>query len=132
MSDASHTLRGSSATLQGNQRLVAATLLFSTPSVTFDTLAAGDVVVRCWCEVTTAFNAATTNVIVVGNGVTADKFLAAADVTEGTPGVYPTGGKGPYTAETVAGSLVAAYSQTGTAATTGAAKVYAIVTSAPI
>lgn len=105
--------------------------MFGVETVTLEALAAGDVVVQAWAQVTTAFNAGTTNVLTLGNGVTADKFLAAADVTEGTPGVYPTGGKGPFTAETVAGSLVATYTQTGTAATTGAARVYALVSSAP-
>jgi hypothetical protein len=63
--------------------------------------------------------------------VTTNKFLAAADVTEGSTGVSPAGGVGPFTAETVAGSLVAAFSQTGTPATTGAATVYALVVSVP-
>lgn len=116
----------------GSLRLVAGTISYSQTSVTLDTLAVGDVVVQCWAQVLTAFNAATTNVLIAGNGVTTDKFLAAADVTEGTPGVYPTGGKGPFTAETVAGSLVVAYSQTGTAATTGSARVYALVSSAAV
>jgi hypothetical protein len=124
-------VRSSAPNEYGAVRLVAGTITFSQTSVTLDTLAVGDVVVQCWAQVTTAFNAATTNVLIAGNGVTTDKFLAAADVTEGTPGVYPTGGKGPYTAETVAGSLVVAYSQTGTAATTGSAKVYALITSLP-
>jgi hypothetical protein len=124
-------VRASAPNEYGNVRLVAGTIAFSQTSVTLDTLAVGDVVVQCWAQVTTAFNAATTNVLIAGNGVTTDKFLAAADVTEGTPGVYPTGGKGPFTAETVAGSLVVAYSQTGTAATTGSAKVYALISSLP-
>jgi hypothetical protein len=127
-----NTLRESAPGEFGGLRLVAGTIGFAQSSVTLDTLAIGDVVVQCWAQVLTAFNAATTNVLIAGNGVTADKFLAAADVTEGTPGVYPTGGKGPYTAETAAGSLVVAYSQTGTAATTGSARVYALVSSAAV
>jgi hypothetical protein len=132
MSDASHTLRGSSTALQGNLRVMAGSVVFGSTTVDLGTLDAGDVVIQAWAEVTTVFNAATTNVITLGNGVTADKFLAAADVTEGSTGVTPTGGKGPFTAETVAGTLRATYAQTGTAATTGAAKVYAIVSSAAI
>jgi hypothetical protein len=115
----------------GALRLVAATIGFANTNVDLDTLAVGDVVVQCWAQVLTAFNAATTNVLIVGNGVTTDKFLAAADVTEGTPGVYPTGGKGPYTAETAAGTLRANFTQSGTAATTGSAKVYALISSLP-
>jgi hypothetical protein len=125
-------LRSSAPGEFGALRLVAGTINFGTASVTLDTLAAGDVVINCWAQVLTAFNAGTTNVLIAGNGVTTDKFLAAADVTEGTPGVYPTGGKGPYTAETVAGSLVVAYSQTGTAASTGSARVYALISSAAV
>ena len=124
-------IRSSSPGNYGQARLVSGTVTFSTPTVDLEALAPGDVVVQAWAEVTTAFNAATTNVITLGNGVTADKFLNASDVTEGTPGVYPTGGKGPFTAETVAGTLRATFAQTGTAATTGAAKVYALVTNLP-
>lgn len=112
-------------------RLVAGDVVFGSSTVDLDTLAVGDVVVRCWAEVTTAFNAGTTNVLTLGNGVTANKFLAAADVAEGTPGVSPAGGVGPFTAETVAGTLRATFTQTGTAATTGAAKVYGLVASIP-
>jgi hypothetical protein len=125
-------LRSSAPGEFGALRLVAGTISYTQSSVTLDTLAAGDVVVNCWAQVLTAFNAGTTNVLIAGNGVTTNKFLAAADVTEGTPGVYPTGGAGPFTAETVDGSLVVAYSQTGTAATTGSARVYALVSSAAV
>jgi hypothetical protein len=113
-------------------RLVAATIGFADSTVTLETLAIGDVVVRCWAEVLTAFNAGTTNVLVLGDGTTANKYLAASDVTEGTPAVYPTGGLGPFKAETAAGTLKATYTQTGTAATTGSARVYALVTSAAL
>lgn len=115
----------------GRVRLVSAEITFEDTTVDLEDLADGDVVAQVWCQVLTAFNAGTTNVITAGNGVTADKFLAAADVTEGTPGVYPTGGKGPFTAETVAGTLRVTYAQTGTAATTGAARIYALVTTEP-
>jgi hypothetical protein len=125
------SLRASAPGEFGGLRLVSAALTFTSTTVALDSLAAGDVVVQAWVQVTTAFNAATTNVITLGDGNTADKYLAAADVTEGTPGVYPTGGKGPYAAETVARTLTATYSQTGTAATTGAARVYALISSAP-
>lgn len=125
------TLRESAPGEIGAQRLVSAAVVFGSTTVALDSLAVGDVVVQCWCEVTVAFNAVTTNVITLGDGTTGNKYLAAADVTEGTPGVYPTGGKGPFARETVAGTLTATYAQTGTAATTGAARVYAIITDAP-
>jgi hypothetical protein len=125
------SLRASSPGEFGQQRLVSAPIVFGNTTVALGDLAVGDVVVQCWVQVTTAFNAGTTNVITLGDGTTADKYLAAADVTEGTPGVYPTGGKGPFVAETAAKTLTATYAQTGTAATTGAARVYAVITDAP-
>jgi hypothetical protein len=115
----------------GALRLVSANVPYTASTVDLDTLAVGDVVVRCWAEVTTAFNAGTTNVLTLGNGVTANKFLASSDVAEGSTGVSPAGGVGPFTAETVAGTLRATFAPTGTAATAGAARVYALVTSVP-
>ena len=85
---------------------------------------AGAVVLRVWAEVLEAFNAATTNVLIVGHAADDDAYLVAADVTEGTPGVYPAGGKGPFAAETAARTIQAKFSQTGTAATTGIARVF--------
>ena len=128
----SNDLRSSAPGEFGATRLVAATIPFGSSTVDLDTLAAGDVVIKCWAQVVTAFNAGTTNVLTVGDGSTANKYLAAADVTEGTPGVYPTGGAGPFAAETAAGTLRATYAQTGTAATTGSARVYALITSAAV
>jgi hypothetical protein len=127
----SDTLRGSAPGEFSSLRLVSAAVVFGSSTVDLDTLAVGDVVVRCWAQVTTAFNAGTTNVLVLGDGTTANKYLAASDVTEGTPGVYPSGGVGPFIAETAAGTLRATYTQTGTAATTGAARVYALIASIP-
>lgn len=124
-------LRSSAPGAYGALRLVSGLVNFGDATVDLEALAVGDVVVRCWAEVLTAFNAGTTNVLTLGNGVTANKFLAAADVAEGTPGVSPAGGVGPFTAETVAGTLRATFTQTGTAATAGQARVYALVTSVP-
>lgn len=125
------SLRASAPGEMSGLRNVSALVSFNTPTVDIDSLEAGDVVVRCWVQVITAFNAVTTNVITVGDGTTPDKYLNAADVTEGTPGVYPTGGKGPYAAETQARTLRVTYSQTGTAATTGQARVYAGIINTP-
>lgn len=125
-------LRSSAPGEYGSTRLVAVTIPFGSSTVDLETLAVGDVVIQCWAEVVTAFNAATTNVLTVGDGTTADKYLAAADVTEGAAGVYPAGGKGPFAAEIAAGTLRATYAQTGAAATAGSARVYALVTSAAL
>jgi hypothetical protein len=126
-----NTLRESAPGEFGDLRLVSAAITYSQSSVDLDTLAVGDVVVRCWAQVTTAFNAGTTNVLTLGDGTTGNKYLAAADVAEGTPGVSPAGGVGPFVAETAAGTLRASYAQTGTAATTGAARIYALISSVP-
>lgn len=128
---ASSDVRASAPGLYGALRLVSATIAYTDTTVALDSLAVGDIVVRCWAEVGTAFNAGTTNVVTLGNGVTTNKFLGASDVAEGSTGVSPAGGVGPFTAETVAGTLTATYAQTGTAATAGSAKVYALVTSIP-
>lgn len=127
----SYGVRASASGLFGQQRLVAAPVVFGDSTVVLDTLAVGDVVLRCWAEVTTVFNAGTTNVLTLGDGTTANKYLAAGDVNEASATVTPTGGLGPFKAETAAGTLTATFAQTGTAATTGAAKVYAIITSIP-
>lgn len=115
----------------GGLRLASALITFEDETVDLDTLAAGDVVVKAWAEVLVAFDAGTTNVITLGNGTTADKFLAAADVTEGTPGAYPAAYKAPYTAEAAAGTLRATYAQTGDVAEAGEARIYALISSAP-
>lgn len=112
--------------------MVVASHAFGSATADVTTLAVGDVVLQVWVDVTTAYNASLTNVVTVGDGTTADKYLAAADVTEGTPGVTPAGGKGPFAAETAAGTLRLTYAQTGTAATTGASKVYALVARASV
>jgi hypothetical protein len=126
------TLRESAAGEYGAVRLVAATIPFGSSTVDLETLAVGDVVIRCWAQVVTAFNAGTTNVLTVGDGTTANKYLAAGNITPATPAVYPTGGLGPFAAETAAGTLRVTYAQTGTAATTGSARVYAQVTDAAV
>lgn len=96
-------------------------------------LKTGDVVVKVWVQVLTAYNAATTNVLTVGNTASTTKFIGASDVTEATPGVYPaTDALPPGTAETVDSNLLVSFSQTGTAATTGASKVYAIIARASV
>jgi hypothetical protein len=107
--------------------------VFGTASAVVTALNVGDVVIKSWFQVTTAYNAGTTNVITAGNTASASKFLAAADITEATPAVYPaTDALPPGTAETVASNLVLAYAQTGTAATTGAGTFYATIARASV
>lgn len=130
---AAGSLRASAPGDFSSTRLVSAAHVFGTSgaTTTVDTLAVGDVVMQVWFEVLTVYNAVTTNVITVGDGTTGNKYLTASDVTEGTVGVYPAGGAGPFKAETVAGVLTVTYTQTGTVATTGAGRVYALIANLP-
>jgi hypothetical protein len=126
-------VRSSGAGSSGALRLVAATINYNTAGGTadLDTLDAGDVVMRVWAEGITAFNAGTTNTLNLGNGTTATKFLNA-QATPGVGAIVPSGGAGPFAAETAAGTLRVAYAQTGTAATAGSCRVYAQITSAAV
>lgn len=83
---------------------------------------AGAVVLRVWAEVLTAFNAGTTNVLIVGHAADDDAYLAAADVNEAAAGA--SAAKGPFAAETAARTIQAKYTQTGTAASAGRARVF--------
>lgn len=76
-------------------------------------------------DIATAFNAATTNVLIVGTTLGGSELVAAGDVNEGA-----TGNTGPITrgrgrALTSAGDVgvYVKYSQTGTAATAGLATI---------
>ena len=74
-------------------------------------------------RIKTVFNAATTNVLTVGtNNPTSDNLVAAADVSEAA--VATTTVNGPGILSTTASlDVFVKYTQTGTAATTGAADV---------
>lgn len=69
----------------------------------------------------TAFNAASTNVIVAGYGASLNELIGAADVTEGTPAVY-NGVAGLMLTFTEDKDVYIKYTQTGTAANAGAGK----------
>lgn len=87
------------------------------------------VLLEFFAEVTTLFNGGTTNVLTVGsNAADANQFLAAGDITEGTVGFYPAANatvKKRIVADT---DIYIKYTQSGTAATTGAALIYLRVT----
>lgn len=102
-----------------------AEILFSevTPfTVDVVTIPLGAIVLRAWAEILTVFNAGTTNVLVLGHAAADDAYLAAADVNEAAVGA--SAAKGPFAAETAARTIQAKYTQTGTAATTGKARVF--------
>lgn len=88
------------------------------------TLPAGAIVLNTDVLVTTVFNAATTNVLTVGlNGATANNLVGSGDVNEASAQMFgsivPTATQ-PLSADT---PIYVKYTQTGTAATTGAAVV---------
>jgi len=80
--------------------------------------------VKVWVD--TAFNAATTNVLVAGTTGTGTNLVAASDVTEGTIGVYTPANAANqglglvFAADT---DLFVSYTQSGTAATAGVATI---------
>ena len=93
--------------------------------VAFDNpLPAGAFILRVLVEIVTAFNAVTTNVLTVGtvNTPPYNNIVAAADVNEAVTGIYDVT-RALGRSLTAAGdvTVVAQYTQTGTAATTGQA-----------
>jgi len=94
--------------------------------VLIGTVPAGTFLVNVKVYVTTAFNAATTNVLVAGTTGTGTNLVSAADVTEGTIGVYTPANAANqglgliFAADT---DLFISFSQTGTAASAGAATI---------
>lgn len=86
----------------------------------------GSIILESYVYVTTAFNAATTNVLTAGTNSTAyDNIVTSAQSVSGTTGyklnLTPTGtAAGPLAADS---QMFVKYTQTGTAATTGEAYI---------
>ncbi len=84
---------------------------------------AGSFLLQAVVRITTAFNAATTNVLTVGQNATADTdIVAAGELNEGATGVTVvlTGAALTFANDT---DIYVRYTQTGTAATAGAATI---------
>ena len=94
-------------------------------AVTIATIPAGAQIVDINIDVTTAFDAGTTNTVTVGKTGSAAAFVAATSV--GSAGRASVATTGVYSAWANTGSsdvsATITYSQTGTAATAGAARV---------
>ena len=90
--------------------------------VPLGTLPAGAIITGLLVKVTTAFNAATTNVLTVGTTATADAVLGATDIDELEVDTTLTFAGFGYLAS-VATPLFIKYAQTGTAASAGAATI---------
>ena len=111
----------------GQLSAITATIAYTdTGAVTIGTLPAGAQIVDINIDVTTAFNAATTNTVTVGKTGTAAAFVTATSV--GSAGRASVATTGVYSAWANVGTsdvdyATVTYSQTGTAATAGAARV---------
>ena len=79
------------------------------------------VITKAVAVVTEAFNAATTNVLTVGANDDVNDILGSSDVTEGTTGAYS---KNTFVELAKGGKVKAKFTETGTAATAGAADIY--------
>lgn len=86
------------------------------------------IVTRAVAVVGTAFNAGTTNVLTVGTNDDIDNLLGSSDITEGTAGAYS---KQEFLELTSEKAVKAKFTQTGTAATAGAADIYLFVVRIP-
>lgn len=120
-------------TAPGVERMVKlGTVTFAATSgtaVTLYTLPAGFTLTQVICKVTTAFNAASTNVLILGTTDNDDAFMASGTVDESQIGAYFAD-----VFETAAAggtAIKAKYTQTGTAATAGAATFYGKITKLP-
>lgn len=92
--------------------------------VEIGTIPAGSFVSSVSAHIITAFNAATTNVLVVGTAADDDGFALSAGVIAGTTGVK-NGLVGAQSGDTLTADtpVVVKFTQTGTAATAGEAQV---------
>lgn len=99
-------------------------ITFASPSgtpVSMGKVPANAVITAVEVLVNTAFNAGTTNVLIVGTAADDDAYLAAGDVNEAATGYTRYTAKGGMvTAET---EILVEYTQSGTAATAGDADV---------
>jgi hypothetical protein len=92
-----------------------------TAGIPVGALEAGAVPLRAYAVIETAFNAGTTNVLVLGSAADDDGLVTTANAVAGTPGLKAGTGAligAPLAADTV---FFAKYTQTGTAASAGKA-----------
>jgi hypothetical protein len=100
------------------------TLLFSNGTITLGVIPPGSIIIGAGVVISTAFNAASTNVIDIGTN--ADPDGLATDLAGGTIGLIVADelatSNDLYTTTDV--TIVASYAQTGTAATAGLGHVF--------
>ena len=114
------------------QMLYAGSVAFDTEGISDGVelckLPAGIIVTKAVAVVKEAFNAGTTNVLTVGANDDINDILGTDDVTEGTAAAYSVNKFVQYDAEK---TVKAKFTQTGTAATAGAADIYLFVVRIP-
>ena len=114
------------------QMMYAGSIAFDTEDastgVELCTLPANIIVTKAVAVVGTAFNAGTTNVLTVGTNDDVNNLLGSSDVTEGTAGDYS---KNTFLHLAAKTKVKAKFTQTGTAATAGAADIYLEVVRCP-
>lgn len=115
------------------------TNLFYAGTIKFDTTGASSgvvlfeapqdmIITGAVAEVTTAFNAGTTNVLTVGANSDVNDLLGSSDVTEGTKGAYT---KNTFVKLKKGDKVKAKFTETGTTATAGAADIYLFAAGVP-
>ena len=95
-------------------------------TTTIATLPANSQIIEIYVDVTTAFDAGTTNTLDLGDGSTADQFADALDVSSAARLLATSDVSQIHNLIDIGASdvqVVATYNQTGTAATAGAATV---------
>lgn len=112
--------------IAGMLSAITTTVAFSnTSAVSIGTLPANAQIIDINIDVTTAFDAGTTNTVTVGKTGSAAAFVTATDV--GTAGRESVATTGVYSAWATVGTsdidATVTFAQTGTAATAGAARV---------
>ncbi len=112
-----------------NVHFIGKDITFATPnigtadSVKVGRIPAGSMICDARVRITTAFNAVTTNVLTVGQNAGSDNdIVAAGELNEGVTGmtVVLTGAALTFASDT---DIYVRYTQTGTAATAGAASI---------
>lgn len=86
------------------------------------------IITRAVAVVDEAFNAGTTNVLIVGTEDDDDALMASGDITEGTTGAYS---KQTFLTMDAGDEVYVKFTETGTAATTGKASIYVFAVGIP-
>ena len=109
---------------KGRVQYIYGSVTYSTAAIAtgveIGTIPANSVITDCWAKVTTTFNAGTTNVLQVGKSGTLGAYMGTGDINEASATAQrAVTGLGDVGASDV--PVLVSYTQTGTAASQGAA-----------